>query len=250
MLLAIPSAAQWVNIPTDDLPKKSDGAFNPDAPPPVGIDGKPDFSGIWQPAFGPFNDLSQSIGGLDKVPLTEEGRALRLSRNDGQNRLSEPDQYCLPQGVPKINQAPVPWRIVQTPKLMVNVYEAFNLWRQIHIDSRQFADDLNPTWLGHSLGHWEGDTLVVESRGFNGRTWLDTGGLPSSDQLKVIERYSRPTYGRLEIAYTIDDPVYYTEPWDATVSLTLYPDTELIEFICQENERDSRHIEAVQGPKQ
>ena len=114
--------------------------------------------------------------------------------------------------------APVPFKIVQTDKLVVLVYEAFNLWRQVHLDNREFADDLNPSWLGYSKGRWEGDTLVVETRGLNGKQWLDHGGLPTSDKLTVIERFRRPNFGRLEIELTITDPTYYTKPWTVTTN--------------------------------
>ena len=113
--------------------------------------------------------------------------------------------------------APVPFRIVQTERLVVIVYEAFNLWRQVHLDGREFGDDLNPSWMGYSKGRWEGDELVVETRGLNGKQWLDHGGLPASDKLVVTERFRRPSFGRLEMEVTINDPTYYTQPWTATV---------------------------------
>jgi len=122
------------------------------------------------------------------------------------------------------------------------VYEAFNLWRQVHLDGRDFAEDLNPSWLGYSKGHWEGDTLVVETRGLNGKQWLDHGGLPTSDKLTVIEKFRRPNIGRLEIELTITDPTYYTKPWTVTTNARLMLGTELFEFICNENEKSTEHM--------
>ena len=111
--------------------------------------------------------------------MTDEARTIHTARATGLLGYEEPDAHCLPQGVPKINMAPVPFRIVQTDKLVVIVYEAFNLWRQVHLDGRDWAEDLNPSWMGYSKGHWEGDALVVETRGLNGKQWLDHGGLPA-----------------------------------------------------------------------
>ena len=110
------------------------------------------------------------------------------------------------------------------------------------LDDRQFDDDLNPSWMGYSKGRWEGQELVVETRGLNGRQWLDHGGLPASDKLTVIERFRRPTFGRLEIQVTITDPTYYTKPWTATTNAQLRLDTELMEFICNENEKSTQHM--------
>jgi hypothetical protein len=181
-----------------------------------------------------FRNLAADIG-LENVPMTDEAREIHAARFTGLLGYEEPDAHCLPQGVPKINMAPVPCKIVQTDDLVVLVYEAFNLWRQVHLDGREFAEDLNPAWLGYSLGRWEGDELVVETRGINGKQWLDHGGLPTSDRLTVIERFRRPTFGALEIELTIDDPTYYTRPWTVKTAASLRLDTELFEFICNEN---------------
>jgi hypothetical protein len=174
--------------------------------------------------------------------MTDQARKIQAARATGLLGYEEPDARCLPQGVPKINMAPVPFKIVQTEKLVVIVYEAFNLWRQVFLDDREFAADLNPSWMGFSKGRWEGDALVVETRGLNGKQWLDHGGLPASDKLKVVERFRRPTFGELEIDVTIDDPTYYTQPWTATVKARYMPNTELFEFVCNENEKSSSHM--------
>jgi hypothetical protein len=241
VLAVMPSAAQWRNLPTDAAPLGPDGKPNLSAPPPRTAAGKPDLSGIYQPNMRYFNNLAADLG-LENVPMTDEARKIHTARATGLLGFEEPDAHCLPQGVPKINSAPVPFRIVQTEKLVVLVYEAFNLWRQVFLDSREFGDDMNPTWLGYSKGRWEGDELVVETRGLNGKQWLDHGGLPASDKLTVVERFRRPSVGQLEIALTITDPTYYTKPWTVTTNARLLLGTELFEFICNENERSTPHM--------
>jgi hypothetical protein len=241
LLLASPLAAQWRNFPTNGIPLGADGKPDMSAPAPRNGDGRLDLSGIYQPNMRYFRNLAADLG-LENVPMTDEARKIQKSREDGTLGYTEPDAHCLPQGVPKINSAPVPFKIVQTDKLVVLVYEAFNLWRQVHLDGREFADDLNPSWLGYSKGHWEGDTLVVETRGINGKQWLDHGGLPSSDKLTVIEKFRRPNFGRLEIELTINDPTYYTKPWTVTTNARLMIGTELFEFICNENEQSTSHM--------
>jgi hypothetical protein len=131
---------------------------------------------------------------------------------------------------------------VQTPDLIVVLYEAFTLWRQIFVDGRRLAAEVQPTWLGYSTGAWDGDTLVVDSRGFNGRAWLDQAGKPSTEQLHVVERLRRKDYGHLEVEITIDDPGAYTRPWTVMQQFTLLPEKELLEFICNENNRDLPHL--------
>jgi hypothetical protein len=241
LLLSISAHAQWRNLPTDGVPMGADGKPNMSAAAPRTSGGKPDLSGIYQPNMRYFRNLAADIG-IENVPMTDEARKIHKSREDGTLGYTEPDAQCLPQGVPKINSAPVPFKIVQTDKLVVLVYEAFNLWRQVHLDNRDFAEDLNPSWLGYSKGRWEGDTLVVETRGLNGKQWLDHGGLPTSDKLTVVEKFRRPNFGRLEIELTIADPTYYTKPWTVTTNARLMLGTELFEFICNENERSSEHM--------
>ncbi len=247
-LCVAPLAAQWRNVPMDGVPLDARGQPDMSAPAPRTAGGRVDLSGIYFPNMKYFRNLAADIG-LENVPMTDEARTIHAERFTGLLGYEEPDAHCLPQGVPKINMAPVPFKIVQTEKLVVLVYEAFNLWRQVHLDGREFAEDLNPSWLGFSLGHWEGDTLVVETRGINGKQWLDHGGLPTSDRMTVIERFRRPTFGQLEIELTIDDPTYYTRPWTVKTEASLRVDTELFEFICNENEQSSEHMGPhISGP--
>jgi len=244
MLAAIlPAAGQWRNIPADGAPKNADGTPNLNAPAPRTAGGKVDLSGIWVPQGTKFLANIAADLGAENVPLRPEAKALHASRAGGAMGHLEPDANCLPQGVPKIDAAPVPWKLIQTPNLVVIIYEAFNLWRQVFLDSRELIADPNPSWLGWSKGHWEGnDTLVVETRGFNGKAWLDSTGYPASDALKVTEKFRRPTFGQLEIEITIDDPKMYTAPWTVKETPRLGLNTELFEFICLENERDLVHM--------
>jgi hypothetical protein len=133
--------------------------------------------------------------------------------------------------------------MIHTPGFVAILYEAFNLWRQVFLDGRKLAlgEDLTPTWMGYSTGTWDGDTLVVDSRGFNGKAWLDQLGKPTTDALHVIERFRRKNFWQMEIQITIDDPKAYTQPWTVTQEARLLPNTELLEFICLENEKDTRN---------
>ena len=241
-LLSAHAGAQWLNLPKQGVPRTADGKPNLSAPVRRTSDGHPDLSGIWEPNVNRFlRDIAVDLKPGD-VPFQPWAKALYTARADGSHSKEDPDANCLPQGVPKIDAAPAPWKIVQTPDFIVIVYEAFNLWRQIFMDGRTLAPDVNPTWMGYSTGKWEGDTLVVDSRGFNGKAWLDQVGRPSTDALHVIERFRRQDIGHMDLQITIDDPKAYTKPWSVHLELTLTPDTELIEYVCSENEKDLGHL--------
>ena len=232
---ASPAEAQWKDVPAPP---------NLAAPPPRAADGKPDLSGVWQ-ADGQtyFFDLAAGLKPEEVVPLPW-ARALQQQREDNLHG-DDPLARCLPHGVPRINTNGLfPIKIVQTPSLVVILYEQLNLFRQVFLDGRTWSDDLNPTWLGYSTGRWDGDTLVVDTRGFNGKTWLDTQkGRAASDALHVVERFRRTRLGDLEVVATIDDPKTYAKPWTTTAQhFTLQPATDLLEFICNENERDQPHM--------
>jgi hypothetical protein len=134
-----------------------------------------------------------------------------------------------------------PIKIVQQPNLVVILYEYFGEFRQVFLDDRTLAKDSNPTWLGYSVGGWDGSALVVDSSGFNGRIWLDTPGHPATDALRIRERFERPDYGHLVLQLTIDDPQAYTRPWTVTLRMHLLPEGELLEYVCNENEKDAQH---------
>ena len=233
------ASAQWQNVPRSAAPRTADGKINLSAPAPRLPDGKPDLSGVWNPPLGYVRDLAKDS--KEPVPFQPWAKAEYDLRASGAKWREEPDANCLPQGVPKVLWAPAPWRIVQTPTIVFFVHEAFNLWWQAFMDGRRFVvgPDIQPTWHGYSTAKWDGDTLVVDSVGFNGRVWLDQLGKPSTDALHVTTRFTRKDYGHMQISATIDDPKAYTKPWGNTLTATLQPDTELMEFICLENEKDT-----------
>jgi len=238
-LISSPAFAQWANVPPPAIPRTPNGKPDMAAPAPRLPDGKPDLSGIWNPPPGAVGNLAR---GLAEVPFQPWAKATYDERAAGLHWKEDPPASCLPQGLPRLLLAPAPWRILQTPTVVFFVHEAFNLWWQAFIDGRQFAPDadVSPTWHGYSTATWEGDSLVVDSRGFNGKLWLDQLGKPSTEALHVTTRFRRRDFGHMDLQITIDDPKAYTKPWTVAVELGLLPETELMEFICLENERDSR----------
>jgi hypothetical protein len=242
-LMSTSLSAQWTKIPQPGILRTSNGQPNLYAPVPRLPDGRPDLSGIWEPQDGGkyARDIAADLKPQD-VPFQPWAKALFDSRVDGAHAREDPDTNCLAQGVPRINASPYPWKIIQAPGSLVIVYEVFNLWRQIFLDGRELLSDANPTWMGYSTGTWEGDTLVVDTRGFNGKAWLDQLGRPSTDALHVIERFRRQDVGHMDIQITIDDAKAYTKPWTVTEAVQLRLDTELLEFICNENNRDLEHL--------
>jgi hypothetical protein len=221
------------------------GAINPyqskvpTGPAPRTADGKPDLSGNWAP-----NAIRQNVdligSGVD-VPMQPWAEAVYKKHKESLSK-DDPEARCLPPGVPRMSTTPYPWTIVQTPKLIVIVYEGgAHIWRKIFMDGRPHDPNVQQTWLGDSIGHWDGDTLVVDTVGMNDITWIDEAGIPHSDALHVIERISRPDLGHLEIEHTIDDPKTFTKPWKFTTHPTLLKG-ELIEYICQENNLDVQHL--------
>jgi hypothetical protein len=241
ILVCVPVHAQWVKVPSPAVPRLSDGKPNLSAPAPRLANGKPDLSGIWEPDNKYVRDLAADLK-PGEVPFQPWAKALFDQRKDGSRSYEDNAAHCLPPGTPRINAAPFPWKLVQTPTFIVLVYENFNLWRQIFLDGRELADDATPSWFGYSTGKWEGDTLVVDTKGFNGKAWLDQGGKPATEALHVIERFRRKDFGHMEIQITIDDPKAYTKPWTVTEPLNLLTDTELTEFVCNENNRDLEHL--------
>ena len=240
LFVYVPLYAQWTKVPPPAIPRGPDGKPNLSAPAPKLPDGTPDLSGVWEPAETKWlRNLAADLK-PEEVPFQPWAKAVYDERAAGLHWKEEPDANCLPQGTPKILVAPAPWKVVQTPNFIVFVHEAFNLWRQVFLDGRERLplDDLTQTWFGYSLGKWEGNTLVVDTIGFNGKVWLDQLGKPSTDALHVIERFHRKDFGHMDIQITIDDPKAYTKPWTVTVGARLAPNTELLEFICLENEKD------------
>ncbi|MEP7309836.1 MAG: hypothetical protein ABJA98_30370 [Acidobacteriota bacterium] len=211
----------------------------PAGPTPRTPDGKPDLSGNWQP-----NAIRQNVdlvGSGVEVPMLPAAEAVykRYKENLGRE---DPEARCLPPGVPRMSTTPYPWTIVQTPKLMAILYEGgAHVWRQIFMDGRGHDPRVEFTWLGDSIGRWDGDTLVVETIGQNDISWLDAAGVPHSTEMKVTERIRRPDFGHLDIEHTIEDPKTFSRPWSFTTHPSLLQG-ELIEYICQENNRDVEHL--------
>ena len=234
-------SAQWISVKTPGVPRTADGKPDLSAPAPKTADGKGDLSGIWSPSARFLVNLAVDLK-ADEVQMRPAAQEIFNSRKNGAKSNEEPDAHCLPQGVPKIDAAPVPWKIIQGPRQVTILYEAFTQFREIFTDGRELPKDPNPTWLGYSVGRWEGDTLVVESSGFNGKAWLDSAGHPASDALHVTERFRRKDFGHMDLEITIDDPKMYVKPWTVKESPTLLADSELLEFNCNENEKDLRHM--------
>jgi hypothetical protein len=236
-----PAAAQWINFPTPGVPRLPDGKPDLSASVPRTAEGRPDLSGIWR-SGGPRSrydyDVAQNLKPEDIQPWAE---ALRLQRVQD-FRKDSPLARCLPVSLPFLNSRGLA-RIVQTPGLIVVLHESPNSpHRTIFTDGRALPKDPNPTWLGYSVGHWEGDTLVVESAGFNDRGWLDVGGHPQTESTRVTERFRRRDFGHMELDMTINDPKTFTKPVSMRMENVLEPDTVLLEDVC-ENERDSSHLE-------
>ena len=230
--------------------------------------GKPDFGGldkgVWNVPY--IINMADNAGATDEngchnivVPFKPQAEALWEERFIKNDMKDDPEGFCLPPGVPRMMYTPYPAQIYQMPDRIVFVYEGgAHVWRLVWMDGRKLPniDDVNPDYLGYSVGHWEGDTLVIETVGFNTRTWLDASGHPHGEKMKVTEKYTRPTFNNLKLESTIDDPEYYTKPWTVVTGATWTPNRtgpftmrggELMEYICQENNRDLVHLHAEPG---
>ena len=244
---AVPLSGQWLDL-KDKIPRNKDGSANFDAPlPPRRADGHPDLTGIWIAQPSRLHDATAGLKPED-VEILPAYAQLFAERKSGDRANEDPDAHCLPQGVPKIHQTPLPFKILQEPNLVVILYEAFGQYRQIFLDGRPLPADPNPQWFGYSIGKWEGDTLVVQSNGFNGKAWLDQAGHTTSEALRTTERYHRTAFGRLEITTTIDDPDVYKKPWTVVQPAVLFPDTDLLEHVCNENNKDLEHLKGKTNP--
>jgi len=238
LLASAPAPAQWNNVPELDAPRTADREVNLEAPPPRLPSGRIDLEGVWG-IEGPPQHLHDLALGMDPddVPYQPWAKELYEERVTGAHFGRDPDANCLPQGVPRVGFVPGPWKIVESANSIVIIYEAFTLWRQIFTDGREPDPNAYPNWQGYSTGTWDGDTFVVETTGFNGRIWLDTGGRPSTTQLHVTERFSRTAFGRMTVDVTINDPGAYTAPWHASVPVVLQVGWEPLEYICGENNK-------------
>jgi len=244
LALGVPLMAQWPNRPTPGLPRTADGKPNLSAAVPRSADGKPDLSGVWAVRNG--NALFHITGDLKPEEIRPWAAAIYQQREDDFRRDTD-GIACLPPG-PKagIGVGGTPMKILQMPNLVAILYEYHTIFRQIFMDGRALPEDPNPTWMGYSVGHWDGDTLVVTTAGYNDRTTLDLAGHPHTEGLRLTERYHRRDAGHLDLQVTFDDPKAYTRPWTLPVEFDLIPDGDLIEYIC-ENERDKAHLVGKSG---
>jgi hypothetical protein len=233
-LLATPAAAQWLNYPTPGIPRTADGKPDLTAPAPRTADGKPDLSGMWQ------------IGGLGYATNITDVEMLPWAQALFKKRVEtyatdDPAVGCLPEG-PRSSLAGLdPMRIVQAPNMVVILYET-GTFRQIFTDGRPLPTDPNPTWMGYSVGLWEGDTLVVATAGYNDKTWLDFAGHPHSEALHVTERFRRTDFGHMQLDMTFDDPKTYAKSWTIHPTVSFVPDDDLLENVCLENEKDRARL--------
>ena len=253
LALSVSIGAQWPRYPTPGAPRTAAGAVDSAAPSPRTAEGKVDLSGIWNyagvlgfrggppapppgtPPEATFWNIEAGVKeGLPFRPWAAELRKQRMATDSQDN----PDAACLPLGPMQLHTHSQPRKIIQTKDLIVILYEANAGVRQVFMDGRPApGNNPQPWWFGYSRGSWDDDTLVVETTNFRDDGWLDVNGAPLTSEGKLIERFRRPSYGRLEIDVTIDDPKAYTKPWTVRVNQRLLGDTDLIEFVCQENER-------------
>ncbi|HMF98957.1 MAG TPA: hypothetical protein VKE96_31870 [Vicinamibacterales bacterium] len=251
---SVTSSAQWLKHQTAGVPRLADGAPNLAAPAPRTADGKPDLSGMWDiehnrpcPAIGcadmevgqEFVNIGWSLkNGLPYQPWAADIRKKRMEENG----KDDPGSHCLPPGIVKEHTSPLFRKIIQTAGLIVILYERDDAHRQIFTDGRPLPEIEMPTFNGYSVGRWEGDTLVVQSAGFKDGMWLDRSGSPMTEAARITERFRRVNYGKLEIDITVDDAKAYTAPWTVKLTHSLKPDTELLSYICMENEKSIAHM--------
>ena len=241
------SAGQWLKNPTPGIPRTADGRADLNAPTPRGPGGRPVLSGLWRPSGRLIFDISRGLKAGEAIPYRPWAEALYKTRVANDYR-DDPTSNCIVGGVPRSDFVPYPLKIIETPGLVAILYEAVHSFRQIFTDGRSLPKDPNPQWFGYSVGRWEGDAFVVESSGFNDNVWLDNAGRPATEQLRVVERFRRIDFGRMDIEVIIDDPKTYTRPWRVTERLTLMPDTEMLEYMCTENNRYFRLVPDAAPP--
>jgi hypothetical protein len=260
LMFAAHASAQWVKTAEHSIPWTSDGEPNLSAPAPKATDGSPDLSGVWMPDPDPNGKPSDGVEssiGLrvsqyfvniaadlkpDEVPFQPWADTLFKQRLQNRGK-DDPIAHCKPTGVPALGTVPLPYKIVQTPQLIVILYEENTVFRQVFLDARRPVEDAQPRWMGYSSGRWEGDTLVVDTVGLDDRSWLDRMGHPHSDALRVVERFRRGDAGHLQVEVTFDDPKAYVKPITYTQKSTLVPDEDLLEYFCSENEKDVQHFQ-------
>jgi hypothetical protein len=260
--------AQWANYPAPGIPRSKDGKPNLSAPMPRAVNGKPDLSGIWSTDPTAFEEMERLFPDLkafavpgddprnftkyfldifadfrpEDVPFRPAAARLFKKHLEEGPFKGAPTAACRPAGIPMGDLLPLPRRVIHVPGLLVVLYEGVNPQRLIYTDGRKLPADPQPAWMGYSIGKWEGDVLVVETSGFSDRSWLDAIGHPRSEATRLTERLRRRDFGHMEVEVTIDDPLSYTKPFSIRYSQTLVPDTDILEYICNENEKDRAHL--------
>jgi hypothetical protein len=267
ILASVPlcAPAQWLHTPLPGTPRTPDGKPNLTAPAPRASHGKPDLSGIWMAQSSPIPELISLLPGginglgeftpsnyfldiLADFKPNEEPLLPPVSASFRERSATvghdAPITRCLPAGVPAGDLVPTPFKLIQTPGVIVMLNEIDNTFRQIFTDGRKQPDDPQPSWLGYSVGKWQGDWLVVDTAGFNDQGWLDASGHTHSEALRVTERFHRRDFGHLEVELLLDDPKTFTKPVTVRFVEELIPDTDLIESFCSEDEKDLAHLPA------
>jgi hypothetical protein len=245
---ALLTYGQWLSYPTPGVPKNTDGSPNLAAPAPRAADGKPDLSGLWEmeratrgtaaprlPGCEPVNPEFVNIGSHVKGGLPFQPWALALLQSRRGKRIYDPITHCLPIGIIRLHTSPIYRKMIQVPGLLV-------ILNEYNASYRQIITDPNPSWNGYSTGTWDGDVLVVRTNGFRDGLWLDSTGSPLTDAATITERFHRVNFGRLEIEITVDDPKAYTKPWTIQLVQTIKLNTDLLDYICNENEKDLKHM--------
>jgi hypothetical protein len=262
LLAAVTSVyAQWINYPTAGIPRTPDRKPNLTGPAPHTPDGKPDLSGLWQIEPSPWAEIKSIVGNMNDVfapgddlmdfskyafnilaDFKPEEAPVRPEAAAVMRQMKPPGNPCLPGAISFTNLIPATIKWIQTPGLIVILHEAGFNFRQVYLDGRKFPADAQPLWLGYSVGKWEGDILVVDTRGFNEKTVLDAMGHPHSEALRLTERYRRRDFGHMDVQLTINDPKVYTRPFTIKYTQVFQPDTDILEAVCEENERDVKHM--------
>jgi hypothetical protein len=234
-VLATPLVAQWLNHRTPGIPRTPDGKPNLTAPAPRTPDGKVDLSGLWQRTNNQKyrRDIAADLKPEEIQPWARDLVAQRME-DLGKGHMAV---QCLPWG-PSYSTSERMFKIVQTPGLMLMLDQDLT-YRQIFMDGRPLEKEPNPSWMGYSVGRWDGDTLVVESYGYNDKTWLDSYGHPHTEALRMTERYRRRNFGHMDIEVTLSDPGVYARPWTVKLNAELEPDTELLDSVCNEGAHKS-----------
>ena len=256
LILCAPVFGQWLDYPTPGIPRLPNGKPNLSAPTPRAIDGHPDLSGVWQlepapctssavqscggdyPGAREFGNIGARLpGGLPYQPWAAElvkKRTADLGKDD-------PVAWCRPAGALRLLTYPPYRKIIQTPGVTVLLSERDVTFRQFFTDGRPLPKDPSPSWNGYSVGKWQGDVFVVDTIGLRDGTWLDRNGSPMTDAAKMTEKFRRNNFGNLEVEVTIDDPKAYTKPWTVKLHQILVADTDLLDYYCNDNEKDSVH---------